>query len=84
MLLHHYVWWRIGEDYDGFKRIRTSTCLPCKSKLTFVFFYDFPMGYISLMIFQWGILHCWRMRKMVFRFGVNSLTAKSCYGGETP
>ena len=30
------------------KRIQTSTCLPCKSKLTFCFsFYDFPMGYIS-------------------------------------
>jgi hypothetical protein len=22
------------------------------------FIYDFPMGYINLMISQWGILHC--------------------------
>ena len=28
MWLHHIVWWGvIGEDYDGFERVRTSTCL---------------------------------------------------------
>jgi hypothetical protein len=47
MLLHHYMWWRIGEDYDGFERIRTSTCLPFKSKLNFCFFWLIPMGYIN-------------------------------------
>ena len=73
MLLHHYMWWRRGEDYDEFKGIRTSTCLSFKSKLTmfFLFFYDFPMGYDIwvLMISQcypagFGyIIYCCRMRK---------------------
>ena len=46
--------WSVGEDYDEFEGIRTSTCLSFESKLTmiFVFFYDFPMGYMSLMISQ--------------------------------
>ena len=38
----------IGEDYDKFERIRTSTCLPFKSKLIFFLFF--------FMISQWGIL----------------------------
>ncbi len=54
MLLHHYVWWGRLENYDKFEGIWTSTCLSFKSKLTmiFVFFYDFPMGHMSLMISQ--------------------------------
>ena len=43
MLLHHYVWWGRGEDYDEFERIRTSTCLSFESKLT-IFFLWFPNG----------------------------------------
>jgi hypothetical protein len=28
------------------------------ARVSSFFFNDFPMGYISLMISQWGILHC--------------------------
>ena len=45
MRLHHMLWCGvIGEDYDEFEGIRTSTCLSFESKLTmiFVFFNDFP------------------------------------------
>jgi hypothetical protein len=52
MLLHHYVWWGRGEDYDEFEGIRTSTCLFFESKLTMIFVFVF-------MISQWGIWVWW-------------------------
>jgi hypothetical protein len=50
MLLHHYVWWGRGVDYDEFEGFRTSTCLSFESKLTMIFFF---------MISQWGIWVWW-------------------------
>jgi len=51
MLLHHYVWWGRGEDYDKFEGIQTSTCLSFESKLTMIF--------VFFMISQWGIWVWW-------------------------
>jgi hypothetical protein len=52
MRLHHMLWWGvIGEDYDEFKGIRTSTCLSFESKLTMIF--------VFFMISQWGIWVWW-------------------------
>ena len=55
MRLHHMLWCGvIGEDYDEFEGIRTSTCLTFWDQAydDFLFFYDFPMGYMRLMISQ--------------------------------
>ena len=41
----------IGEDYDEFEGIRTSTCLSFESKLTMIF--------VFFMISQWGIWVRW-------------------------
>ena len=52
MRLHHMLWCGvIGEDYDEFKGIRTSTCLSFESKLTMIF--------VFFMISQWGIWVWW-------------------------
>ena len=65
----------IGEDYDEFEGIRTSTCLSLRVSLRWFYFFCFPMGYMSLTISQcypvgFGyILYCCRMRKtLLIRF----------------